>query len=205
MKKFIFITGLIIIALPSYKLGAERLSMGYIYSSSISHSEIIANTNDSINVVSPTCFDLNVKGRLEINNLLDKEFINEMHEKGIKVTPFLSNHWGSKRAHAALDNPQMLINELVNVINEYELDGVNVDLENISINYKDKLTNFVKLLKEALPEDKTVSIAVAANPERLEKTWVASYDYKGLGEYADYLVLMAYDEHSYGGGERSCC
>lgn len=199
MKKFVVLTGLILISLPSSKYAAERLSLGYIYSSPLSHSEIIANTNDSINVVSPTCFDLTSKGRLEINNLLNREFIDEMHEKGIKVTPFLSNHWGKQRAHAALDNPEVLVNELVTAINEYNLDGVNVDIENISTTYKDKLTNFVKILREALPEEKTVSVAVAANPERLEKTWVASYDYAGLAEYSDYLVLMAYDEHCQGG------
>ena len=199
MKKFLITTVLILIILPSNNFAAERLSLGYIYSSPLSHSEIVANTNGSINVVSPTCFDLTLNGRLEINNLLNKDFVDEMHEKGIKVTPFLSNHWGKQRAHVALDNPEVLVNELVTVINEYELDGVNVDIENISVKYKDKLTNFVKLLRQALPKEKNVSVAVASNPERLEKTWVASYDYAGLAEYADYLVLMAYDEHCQGG------
>ena len=201
MKKLIVITGLMLITIPTSAMGADRLSLGYIYSSSISHSQIIENTKDSINVVSPTCFDLNLEGRLEINNLLDKEFIVEMHKKGIKVTPFLSNHWGQKRAQKMLDNPMPLINELVTAINEYNLDGVNVDIENIEVSYKDKLTNFVKLLREALGDEKTISVAVAANPKRLKATWVASYDYKGLSEYSDYLVLMAYDEHSAGGAE----
>lgn len=201
MKKFMVITSLIFIALPTTIFAGERLSLGYIYSSSKTHSEIIENTNDSINVVSPTCFDIDSKGRLEVNGLISREFIDEMHEKNIKVTPFLSNHWGQKRAHAALNNPEALVEDLSNVILEYDLDGVNVDFENISVEYKDKLTNFVKLLREKLPEDKTISVAVAANPERLEKTWVAAYDYEGLSMYADYLVLMAYDEHCAGGSE----
>ena len=171
MKKLIVITGLMLITIPTSAMGADRLSLGYIYSSSISHSQIIENTKDSINVVSPTCFDLNLEGRLEINNLLDKEFIVEMHKKGIKVTPFLSNHWGQKRAQKMLDNPMPLINELVKVINEYDLDGVNVDIENIEVSYKDKLTNFVKLLRKSLGDEKTISVAVAANPKRLNSTW----------------------------------
>ena len=102
MKKFVITTGLILITLSTCVVASERLSLGYIYSSSISHSQIIKNTKDSINVVSPTCFDLNLEGRLEINSLLDKEFVLEMHEKGIKVTPFLSNHWGQKREQKML-------------------------------------------------------------------------------------------------------
>ena len=203
MKKCMVVTILILITLSTTSLAGERLSLGYVYTSSKTHSEIISNTNDSINVVSPTYFELNSNGRLEINESINREFIDEMHEKNIKVTPFLSNHWGKKKAQKALDNPERLIEDLSDVILEYNLDGVNIDIENISIDYRDKLTNFVKLLRESLPENKTISVAVAANPERLEKTWVASYDYEGISTYANYLVLMAYDEHCKGGSAGS--
>ena len=202
MRKFVNITMVCIFLLHvSTVFGAERLSLGYIYSSYISHSQIIENTNNSINVVSPTCLDVNSKGRLEVNGLLDNDFICEMLEKGIMITPFLSNHWGTKRAHKMLDNPDLMVQDIVNIVNEYNLDGINIDIENISVKYKYKLSNFVRLIKEALPSGKIVSVAVAANPEKLSKTWVAAYDYESLAEYADYLVLMAYDEHSYGGAE----
>ncbi len=201
MRKFI-VTGTIVITLfSSTVLAGERLNLGYIYSASKSHSEIIEFTNNSVNVVSPTCFDMTQNGRLEINGILDREFIDEMHEKGIKVTPFLSNHWGKKRAQAALRNPYPIIQEVVNAVYEYNLDGVNVDIENLDSKDKDALTNFMKLMREAMPADKTVSIAVAANPEKLTTTWIAAYDYKALAEYVDYMVVMTYDEHCYGGAE----
>ena len=143
MKKCMVVTILILITLSTTSLAGERLSLGYVYTSSKTHSEIISNTNDSINVVSPTYFELNSNGRLEINESINREFIDEMHEKNIKVTPFLSNHWGKKKAQKALDNPERLIEDLSDVILEYNLDGVNIDIENISIDYRDKLTNFV--------------------------------------------------------------
>ncbi len=201
MKRIMVITIITLMMLPTFGYAAERLSMGYIYDAPITYSQTIRNTNDSINVVSPTGFDLTADGRLELNISLKKEFIDEMHEKNIKITPFLSNHWGTVKGKAALDHPEQLVESLKNVINEYDLDGINVDIENMPTDYKDKLTYFVKLLKEALPKEKTVSVAVAANPNRLTSTWVASYDYAGLAEYADYLVLMAYDEHGQGGAE----
>ena len=201
MRK-ILVTGTIILSIfSSTTLAAERLSLGYIYNASKSHSEIIEVTNNSINVVSPTCFDLDINGRLEINEILDESFIHEMHAKGIKVTPFLSNHWGRKRAQAALKNPDKLIKDLVEAIELYEFDGVNVDLENLSVKDKDDLTEFMRLLREALPKEKTVSIAVAANPEKKETTWIAAYDYGALAKHVDYMVVMTYDEHCYGGAE----
>lgn len=178
----------------------DRVSLGYIYNSYKSHVDIINNTNGNINTVSPTCFDLTATGHLEINNIFDQEFVNEMHERGILVTPFLSNHWGRKRAQNAINKPEALAEEVANAIDKYNLDGVNVDLENLTYNDKEKLTNFVKVLREKVGTSKIISVAVASNPNKLEKTWISAYDYVGLAEYADYLVLMAYDEHSAGGG-----
>lgn len=201
MRKFIIAGTIVISFFTSTVFAAERLSLGYIYSASKSHSEIIEFTNNSINVVSPTCFDITTNGRLDINGMIDQAFIDEMHSKNIKVTPFLSNHWGRKRAQAALRNPYPLIEDLVNAIEKYNLDGVNVDLENLEAKDKNALTEFMRLLRDALPKDKTLSIAVAPNPKKLTTTWVAAYDYKALAEYVDYMVVMTYDEHCYGGAE----
>ena len=165
MRKFIIAGTIAVTLFSSTVFAGERLNLGYIYSASKSHSEIIEFTNNSVNVVSPTCFDMTPNGRLDINGMIDKEFIDEMHTKGIKVTPFLSNHWGKKRAQAALRNPYPIIQEVVRAVYEYNLDGVNVDLENLDAKDKDALTNFMKLMREAMPADKTVSIAVAANPD----------------------------------------
>lgn len=195
----VFIT--LIFGISSNVLAADRLSLGYIYSASKSHSEIIEFTNNSINVVSPTCLDMKPNGRLDINSMISKEFIDEMHEKNIKVTPFLSNHWGKKRAQAALRNPYPLINDIITVVNEYNLDGINVDLENLDSTDRNALTEFMRLLRNAMPKDKTLSIAVAANPQRLTTTWLAAYNYGALAEYVDYMVVMTYDEHCYGGSE----
>ena len=200
MKKFgvsIFIL-ILLFSTTTFARG-DRVSLGYIYNSYKSHTEIMDDTKGNINTVSPTCFDLTSSGHLEINNIFDQEFVNEMHERGVLVTPFLSNHWGRKRAQNALSKPEVLASEVADAVEKYNLDGVNIDLENLTMNDRDKLTEFVRILREKLGDSKILSVAVAANPNKLNKTWVAVYDYAGLAEFADYLVLMAYDEHSAGG------
>ena len=127
----------------------DRVSLGYIYNSSKSHTEIINDTKGNINTVSPTCFDLTIDGHLFINNIFDQDFVNNMHEQNVLVTPFLSNHWGRQKAQAALEKPEILADEVVGAINQYNLDGVNIDLENLPVKDKDKLTNFVNLIKLA--------------------------------------------------------
>lgn len=200
MKRFgvsIFI--LILLFSTTTFASGDRVSLGYIYNSYKSHTEIMDDTKGNINTVSPTCFDLTSSGHLEINNIFDQEFVNEMHERGVLVTPFLSNHWGRKRAQNALSKPEVLASEVADAVEKYNLDGVNIDLENLTMNDRDKLTEFVRILREKLGYSKILSVAVAANPNKLNRTWIAVYDYAGLAEYSDYLVLMAYDEHSAGG------
>jgi uncharacterized protein YgiM (DUF1202 family) len=56
------------------------------------------------------------------------------------------------------------------------------------------------LLRAKIPANKEVSVAVAANPNGWSTGWHGSYDYKGLANNSDYLMVMTCDEH-YEGGE----
>ena len=81
----------------------------------------------------------------------------------------------------------------------YNLDGVNIDIENVTSLQREDYVDFARLLRAYLPEGKTLAVSVAANPWGLDTGWQGSYDYAGLAEYCDYLMIMAYDEHYYGG------
>lgn len=41
---------------------------------------------------------------------------------------------------------------------EYDLDGINVDIENVTHEQKDQYTQFVKLLREKIPGHKEISV-----------------------------------------------
>lgn len=181
------------------KTSATKISMAYLYGN-YDYVSLINRNSSSVNVVSPSYFDLNDNGNLSLN-YVDKNLINEMHEKNIKVTPFLSNHWDREKGRKALKNYEKLSNELVEVIYKYNLDGINIDIENLNENDRESYINFVKVLKEKLGDSKTVSVAVAANPYGYKNGWQGSYDYSMLSKYADYIIIMAYDEHYEGGEE----
>ena len=124
-----------------------------------------------------------------------------MHEKDIVVTPFLSNHWVRSKGRKAIENMDNLTNQILQVVSDYDLDGINVDLENLTPDDKDGLSEFVRMLRSKFPEYKMLTVSVAANNKWSTEGWQGSYDYKALGECADYLFIMAYDEHSIGGAE----
>lgn len=155
---------------------------------------------NSLDEVSPSYFDINENGTLKLNTV-DKAFVKNMHKENIKVVPFLSNHWDRAIGRAALSNREALATSITNAIIEYDLDGVNIDIENVTEVDKDTYTDLVKILRSKLPAEKEVVVSVAANPYNYKTGWHGSYDYQKLGENADYLMIMAYDEHYEGGEE----
>ncbi|MBM7662512.1 LysM repeat protein [Bacillus mesophilus] len=182
---------------------AEELSfnMGYLYhGSSNTYMETMKHTQGSINVVSPTYFDINADGSLKLTQVLDRYFIASMQSNGIRVVPFLSNHWDRALGEKALDNREALTDQIAEAVRIYNLDGVNIDIENVTHEYRDEYTEFTRMLRAKIPADKEVSVAVAANPRGFTLGWHGSYDYQSLGAASDYLMIMAYDE-SYTGSE----
>lgn len=177
----------------------ERFNMSYLYfGGAETHIKLVNQTNGALNVISPSYFDLNTDGSLKITTKFSPKFVSEMHKKEIKVVPFLSNHWDRQLGRKALENSESLSNQIATVIDDFGLDGINIDLENLTHEDKEDYTKFIKMLREKLPEGKEVSIAVAANPKGLKNGWHGSYDYTELARYVDYLMIMAYDESYYG-------
>ena len=180
---------------------AGRFSMSYLYFGSPSaYTRRVEQTGGALQEVAPNYFNLNEDGSLKVTGSGIEQFVGEMHAMGVKVVPFLSNHWDRELGVRALENRAALAAQIARAVEEYGLDGVNVDIENVTHLHRDAYSEFVELLRQKLPRDKVVAVAVAANPYGITQGWHGSYDYRRLAKSADYLMLMTYDEH-YQGGE----
>lgn len=194
----------ILTSVPLQKVEAHEVNfnMSYLYfGNTQSYISQIDKTYRNLNLVSPSYFDLNKDGSLKVTAQFDPVFIKEMHARGVKVVPFLSNHWDRTLGRAALKNAEKLSTQIADFIVANDLDGVQVDIENTTEIDRDAYTNLVRLLREKLPTNKEVSVAVAANPYGWMKGWHGTYDYKALAKYSSYLMIMAYDESYFGGPE----
>lgn len=102
----------------------------------------------------------------------------------------------SSKLHQLLSsssNRKMLIGNLLDQVNKYEYDGVNIDFEFINASDRGYFTTFLQELKRSLGEEKELSVAVFARTE--SDRWATGYDYAKIGEIADQVVVMAYDYH----------
>ncbi|WP_284037638.1 LysM peptidoglycan-binding domain-containing protein [Neobacillus sp. 114] len=182
-------------------MASEVVNLGYMYfGNTQDYGSMVNQTASSVNTVSPSYFDINANGTLKLTYSLDPAFISAMHLQGIRVVPFLSNHWDRNLGRAMLANKELAAQQIADAVARFNLDGVNVDIENVTEVDRANYTEFVRLLREKIPAWKEVSVAVAANPNGWTTGWHGSYDYNRLAKYADYIMIMSYDE-SYPGGE----
>ncbi|MEC0225976.1 S-layer homology domain-containing protein [Paenibacillus alba] len=170
-------------------------AMSYLYfGNSSSYTSQVDKSGQTLDEVSPSYFHIKADGSLLIDDSFQASFVTDMHQRGKKVVPFLSNDFDQALGEKAIDNRENLANQIVQAIQTNQLDGINLDIENVGADFRDKYTDFVKLLRDKLPSTKEVSVAVAANPTGATTSWIALYDYKALAAVSDYLMVMAYDE-----------
>jgi poly-beta-1,6 N-acetyl-D-glucosamine synthase len=153
------------------------------------------------NTIIPEWFFINPR-TYQLDNRLDTASLRLMKEKNLRIIPIISNfrsasdsvrqgYFDAATAHVLLNNTairQRFIKSLVDTLNKYGLQGVNIDFEELKEKNNEHLVKFQKELFRALhPQNKLVTIDISPNNE--------DYDYKALAEYNDYIVLMAYDQH----------
>lgn len=174
---------------------AKGYTMSYLFHGNpAQYASDLQQTAGALDVVAPAYFKLQPNGSLRLSEAVDPDFIRETQADGVKVVPYLSNDWDRNLGIQAIHNREQLAVQLSEAVLEYHLDGVTIDIENVTKLYRDEFTQFVRLVRGLLPDDKEVSVAVGANPRGTDQDWLGLYDYSALAEASDHLFLMTYDE-----------
>lgn len=157
---------------------------------------------DGVNVVSPAFFYLDTDGKLQ-ENVGDsgQAYIQWAKNNGYKVWPMVSNAVAAKsnlnitsKIMNSYEARKNLIEDIVNMCVKYNLDGINIDFENMKADDKDMYSRFIIELEPRLKDmGMTLSVDVTA-PDGGE-TWSMCFDRNVIGDVADYIVFMAYDQN----------
>lgn len=154
---------------------------------------------EGVNVVSPTFFYIDSNGNLK-NKIGEsgKKYIEWAHSNGYKVWPAIQNDEAGIKVTSTILNSytkrQELIESIVDVCVEYQLDGINIDFENMYEADKDKYSRFIIELVPRMLEMKIVTSVDVTAPDG-DPNWSLCFDRNVLGHVADYLVFMAYDQY----------
>lgn len=157
-------------------------------------------TMDGVNVVSPAFFHLNTNGELTENvGQAGVTYIEWAHSNGYKVWPMVQNAGdGMLNVTSNIMNDynkrQNLINKIVDYCVKYKLDGINVDFENMKQEDKDMYSRFIIELTPRL-KDMGVVVSVDVTAPDGSETWSMCFDRNVIGDVADYIIFMAYDQY----------
>lgn len=155
----------------------------------------------TVNVIAPTWFSL-TGNEGNITSYATNDYVTYAHSQDIKVWAVVDNFNGNADAdtEAVLSSAAAranLISQLIGKALEYNIDGINVDFEQIGESYA---RSYVEFLRE-------LSVACRANQIFLSiDNYVPMdfndyYDLTEQGIIADYVIIMGYDEHYAGSAE----
>ena len=157
-------------------------------------------TIEGVNVVSPAFFSLVSKGNGAINTNIGDNGLNYIKwAKGnnYEVWPMFSNNSYKETTSKILNSYELrtkLINDIVNLAVNYELDGINIDFENMNTEDKNVFSRFIIELKPKLQEA-GIKLSVDVTAPDGGSSWSECYNRNVIGDVADYIVFMAYDQY----------
>lgn len=124
--------------------------------------------------------------------------------QGVEVHGLVHNYLGqnfdANVARAVLSSPQSRTRAARNILaaaRQFGLAGINLDLEHVPPDQRHNYTALVRELSGLLQaEGLTLSLSIPAKTrDEPKNSWSGAFDYKALGELADWIIPMAYDEH----------
>ncbi|WP_077213003.1 glycosyl hydrolase family 18 protein [Bacillus dakarensis] len=180
------------VSLPEIK-GPIQLTWEAVYTKN-PNTEMIPKM-PGVNIVSPTWFELGDETG-EIYNLASLDYVHWAKKQGYQVWGLFSNAFDPELTYLAFkdfETRQKMIRQLLHYSQMYELDGINLDIENVNPEHGPLVTQFVR---EATPYFHEAGLIVSMDITFIAGgNWSAFYERDKLASIVDYLIVMAYDEH----------
>lgn len=153
-----------------------------------------------INVISPTWFSL-ADDQGAVDSIASSAYVKTCHEKGVKVWGLVSNLTHPEvSTSAVLSDPEkraFVTEQLLTYASQLELDGINLDFESIAA---EDGPAYVQFIREFCLKAHAKNLVVSVD-NYVPKEYTMHYDRQEQGIFADYVIIMGYDEHTSGSDE----
>ena len=149
-----------------------------------------------VNVISPTWLSLS-DNEGSVTSLISNKYIKRAHKKNIAVWVLVSNFspdMSTAELLSTRSRRSALIENLVSKVTDAGADGINVDFEYLTESYAYDFTQFIRELSVATHKAGLV-LSVDLPVAHDINTYI---DRAEIGRYADYVIIMGYDEHYVG-------
>ena len=174
-----------------YEQEKEKLIMFWQYGSSL---ETLGDKVEGVSVVMPTWYSISDEDG-SIEDEYSKDYYERAKSYGYQIWPIITNgldkeDFNKKEVTSQIMNDEQkretLIKNIVKVIKDNKLDGINIDFEGMEEEDKYMYTQF---LRELYPMVKQTGAKLSVD------IYFTNYiDRKGVGKACDYVMLMGYDQ-----------
>lgn len=180
----------------------EKINLVWDYYSQVATApDRTGTTLDGVNVVSPAFFSIDENGKLVENiGTRGQAYIDWARSNNCKLWPMVQNSGEgmlsvTSKIMNSYEKRKELIESIVNACIKYKLDGINLDFENMKKEDKDLYSRFIIELEPRMKELGLVLSVDVTAPDGGD-TWSLCFDRHVIGDVADYIIFMAYDEYS---------
>ena len=159
------------------------------------------DSSNGLNVLSPTWFYL-ADNEGNIGSFASQDIVNTAHKKGIQVWGMVDNFTNSEITTAYIlgdaDIRKKVIDSLISLALQYGLDGLNIDFESLQ---EEAGEPFIQFIRELSIETRKNNLVLSVD-NYVPKAYTNLYNRKEQGVFADYVIIMGYDEH-YNGSDHA--
>ncbi len=207
-KTFLLLLIMMFAVLPSWQstsASEPKRVLGFYtvyYQGDKNSYQSLASFGSYINQVSTVTYRMDAAGKVIGNAPSDA--IALAHSGGIQpyaaVTNEANGQFDSHLANAILSNAsvrQSAVQNLLALVRENSYKGVNIDFENMFPSDRANFTLFITELSQVLRAHgfETIVSVSAKTSDAPNVAWVGTFDYQALGQAADFIQVMTYDQH----------
>ena len=148
-----------------------------------------------INTISPTWFALS-DNEGTVESIASSAYVETCHAKGVKVWGLVSNlTYPEVSLSEILPYPQKrdyVTEQLLNYASQFNLDGINIDFESVP---SEVGPSYIQFIREFTLKAHARNLVVSVD-NYVPKEYSMHYNRKEQGVFADYVIIMGYDEHT---------
>ena len=166
------------------------------------------NNTEGITIIGPTWFHFSDTNG-NVGNIASQEYVDYAHQQGLKVWAVFQNaitpagEMSGKLTDKILSytsKRETLISQLMSTATQMGIDGINLDFEMIMEEGADNYIQFVRELSVACRLN-----GITLSIDNYVPLYTKHYNRAEQAKFADYLVIMGYDEYTRGSSEPGPC
>ena len=175
----------------------KKISLAWEYAANYTPDRSSESKKSGLDILSPTWFYVkNTNG--EILDLADTSYLSWAKRVGYKVWPTIKNdNLSISETSELITNVykrKAFIDNILMLCKKYNLEGINLDFENMYEKDKNEFSAFVRELSITMKQNDIIT-SVDVNVPDGSSTWSLCYDSKAISDAVDYIIVMTYDQY----------